>query len=542
MRLRATRSPSTATAAATLALLVLVCAACKAPVEDRAATNTLQAQLSSAPDSLTIVGTGDSVSHQVGRLLSDSLVHYDEHLDLIPGLAESWELSDDRRTVTFRLRRGVRWHDGAPFTARDVAFTVARIKQPETLARSYAPPLDRVDRVVVEDDHTLRAHYSEPTPDYLAAWWFPIIPEHAAGGDEPFLTGPFSRQPIGCGPFRFVSYEADQRIELEANPDYWDGAPALDRLVLRVLPDRRTAFQALLQGELDLITATPDLYSEAAGAPGIARFSYYRLSVWFLGWREDGSNPFFDDARIRRAMVLSLDREGFAEKLMAGLARPAATSYHPDSHWTDRALRPLPHDPEAARRLLAEAGFVDRDGDGWLERGDTPFAFTLTVRIGGSRDVVDRLAAWIQESLREIGVRMEIETLEANAFAERRNQGDFQAIMTGLSFDAIPDQYELYHSTMTFDGGGFNYGAFADPEVDRLLELGRSTFDDEARHEIYRSLQARLLEQQPISALFHFPSPVLHDARLRGIRGSPLDHWRVKPGPAAWHWAGTDGE
>lgn len=510
--------------------------ACHAPHPSGSATGTVRALIPQAPNSLTIIGKGDRYSILIGRLLSDSLVHYDASLALRPGLAESWQVSEDGRTVTFRLRPGVRWHDGLPVTARDVVFTIRKVRDPATEARSYAPQFDHLEQLEAADERTVTARYSVPYADFLAAWWVPIIPEHAVASDEDFLSGPFSQSPVGCGPFRLARYDPDRRIELEANPDYWAGPPAIRRLVLEILPDAHTAYQALLRGEIDLMAATPDLYEEARRADRpLGRLVYYRLNVWYLGLNQDGSNALFLDPRVRRALVLGLDREGFATKLTGGLARPATTSYHPQSPWADPALPPLPYDPREAARLLEEAGWRDGDGNGVRERDGRPFRFTL-LTTASTEEITDRMAAWIQQSLAEIGVRMEIEPLEWKAFQERREAGRFEAFMSGQAFDAIPDQFELYHSTATARNGGFNYVAFRDPEVDRLVEQGRTTFDAEARRGIYHRLQARLRELQPISPLFHFASPVLHDARLAGIEPSALDHWRIKPGPAGWHW------
>jgi peptide/nickel transport system substrate-binding protein len=236
-------------------------------------------------------------------------------------------------------------------------------------------------------------------------------------------------------------------------------------------------------------------------------------------------------------MLLALDREPFAEKVLGGLGKAAATTYHPDSVWADPGIVPLPYDPDEASRLLDEAGWQDPDGDGIRERRGQSLELTLLTP-ASRQEISGRIAAWVQQSLAEIGVRMEIETLEFGAFLERRRSGQFDALMASLTFTPIPDQYELYHSSATEDG--FNFFSFSDPEVDRLLELGRQTFDRAEREAVYRELQRRLEELQPMSCLFHFASPVLHDPRLRGLQPSPIDLWRITPGPRVWSWEETE--
>jgi len=526
---------------AALLLLLLAVAlqlgGCNPPAADPARHNAVRALLGADPQSLSVIGTGDRYAQLVGMLISDPLVGYDADLRLRGRLAESWRVSEDGREVTFRLRRGVRWHDGQPVTARDVLFTVDKIRDPASRARTYAAGFDEHEvEVVAPDDYTVVARYREPYADFLEYWWVPIIPAHAVGGGE-LLTSDFARHPIGCGPFRFVEFVPGERLVLEANDDYWDGRPSIDTLTFRMFPDERTAYQTFLRGELDLMPATPDIFAEAATDERpwpIERAVYYRFNVWYLGWNlREPDTPFADPA-VRRALVTGMDRARFAATLRGGLARPAVTSWHPESPWADPGLAPLPYAPDEARAMLARAGWIDADGDGVRERDGRRLSFGLLTR-ASSQQIVDQMAQWVQQSLREIGAEVRIDKLEGQAFMEAVRAGRFEAMMHGISLTPIPDQYELYHSSAR--EGGFNYGGFDDPEVDRLLESGRRTFDEDARLEIYHRLQRRIHELQPISPLFNFASPLIHDARLRGIEPSPVDHWRITPGPRAWHWA-----
>ena len=522
------------------ALLSIAAAACVTPPDRDDLPSVVRAGLYAEPQSLSLLGKTDRSSEIVGRLVTDSLVQYDARLDLQPMLATSWEISPDGRTVTFELRDGVRWHDGAPVTARDVVFSVEKSREPATEAKSFLAGFQDLVRVEALDDLTVRAEYSKPYADFMEAWTVPIIPEHLAGREPELLKSEFARHPVGCGPFRFVRYDPGQEIVLEANDDYWGGKPAIEGVTLQVIPDERTAYQALLRGDLHLLSVPPDIWAEAESsrdADRLGRLLFYRLTVWYIAWNQDGSHEAFTDPRVRRAMLLALDREPFAEKVLGGLGKAAATTYHPDSVWADPGIVPLPYDPDEASRLLDEAGWQDPDGDGIRERRGQSLELTLLTP-ASRQEISGRIAAWVQQSLAEIGVRMEIETLEFGAFLERRRSGQFDALMASLTFTPIPDQYELYHSSATEDG--FNFFSFSDPEVDRLLELGRQTFDRAERETVYRELQRRLEELQPMSCLFHFASPVLHDPRLRGLQPSPIDLWRITPGPRVWSWEETE--
>ena len=528
----------TARRPATLALWILVVGATvacsgQAPKQEHAAA--VRAALNAYPASLSLIGKTDSASNVIARLVTDSPFQYDASLTLRPRLVRSFEIAQGGKVVTLHLRDGVKWQDGAPLTAKDVVFTVGKVRDPKTEARSYIGQFSDLVSVEAVDPLTVRAVYSKPYADVLDSWTLPIVPEHLAGRDADLLTGEFAKHPVGCGPFRLVKAEPGRRIVLEANPSYWDGRPLLDRISFDVLPDERTSYQALLRGDLDLLGVTPDTFKAAAEAKEAARlrrFVYFPMTAWYVAWNQAGRSPAFADPRVRRAMILALDRESFIRSVLGGLARPGALTYHPDSEWTDPSVKPWPYDPAEAARLLDEAGWTAGAG-GARSKDGKPLAFTLTMP-AGTQEVSDRIAAWLQQSLAKIGAAVEIQKLEFKTFLERRRAREFDALMSSLILSPAPDQFELYHSSARENG--MNFTGLADPEVDRLVEEGRTTFDPVARKAAYARLEARLHELEPISVLFHFAAPVLVDARLRGLKPSPLGLWVVYPGPRQWSW------
>ena len=503
-------------------------------------SNTVRMYLNAAPASLSLIGKTDYNGEIVAVQISDSLVQYDEQLVYRPRLAESWEIAPDRRSATFTLRSGVRWHDGQPVTADDVVFTVEKVRDPAVQNLTWGALFKDLLSVEALDPRTVRARFSKPSPDFLEAWRVPILPRHLAGRDPDLLTGEYSRHPVGCGPFRFVRYLPDQQIVLEANDDYWDGRPSIDRLIMKIYRDQRTAYQALLAGELDIMAVSSNLWEEARRSERAAHVQavlYQRFNAWTLGWNLSGSNPFFTDPRVRRALVMALDREQFIDSVVHGLARPGITTFHPASAWADPDLEPWPYDAEQARRLLDEAGWTDDDGDGFRERDGRPFTFTLISPSGGQQ-LKDQMAAWQQESWGAIGVRVEIEKLEWQAFRERRNAGQFDVVAGTFLFGPTPDeQFDLYHSSAR--ATGFNFWGVADAEIDRLLEAGRNTFELEPRREAYRQLQRRLHELELFTCLLHFDSPLLYDKRLQGVVPSPLGYANTSRGPREWSWHAT---
>ena len=519
-----------------LALLLaalLLLAACGPAAPSPEGSRKIRVVLVTDPLTLSPVGKNDRYSELIGRQITDSLVQYDSLLRIVPRLAESWDVTPDGLTVTFHLRNGVRWHDGELFSADDVLLTIAKARDPATEARSYMAQFEHLVELTAPDPLTVVAVYSRPNPDFLESWTIPILPAHRIDPDEDLLTSDFASHPVGCGPFRFESYEPGQSLTLSANEDYWDGRPGLDQIEFRVIPDERTSYQALVTGDIDLLAVSPPIWQESLTseeAADLSRFSFYALNVWYIAWNQDPAGPFTDPA-TRKAMMLALDRRTFSEEALYGLARPGTTTFHPDTCWADPTLSPRPYDPARAASLLANAGWEDHDGDGILDRDGRPFRFTLLYP-RGSQEIAPRMAAWMQQDWADVGIGMEIETLEWRAFLERRNAGNFQAVMATLSFSPGPDQFELYHSSAR--EGGFNFFGLNDPEVDRLLEQGREQFNPEERLAIYHRLQQRLYELEPLGCVFHFASPVLHQPDLTGIEPSPLDLWRHWPGPRAW--------
>ncbi len=521
--------------------IVLAVAGCRGPAPAGHPPGTVRAAIPTDPQTLSLLGKNDRYSQVIGQLVSDSLVRYDESLELVPRLAASWDVSDGGRTVEFHLRPGVRWQDGAPVTSRDVLFSVEKARDPAVEAHTYRAQFADLEAIDAPDDLTVRARYREGFADFLEAWTLPILPEHLAGRDADLLTGAFAQAPVGCGPFRLVRYDPGRGIVLEAWDGYWDGPPRLRKLVFKVIKDERTQYQELLGGGLDLLGVTPDLWEEHRGDPSrgkdIAAFTYHRLSLTLVAWNEVG-NPFFADPRVRIAMMHALDRETFIRSVAHGLATPAATTFLAGSPWTDPSIRPWAYDPAEAGRLLDDAGWIDRDGDGVRDRDGRPFRFTLLVP-QGSQEITDRIAQWMQQSLASLGVAVELEKLEWRTYLERRNAGRFEAAMAFMSFTPIPDCYELYHSSQR--DGGYDFFGLDDPEVDRLVERGRRTFDRAARVEVYHRLQARLHALEPLGCLFQFTVPVLVRRGLEGVRPTAIDYWRVVPGPRAWHWSDDPG-
>jgi peptide/nickel transport system substrate-binding protein len=479
--------------------------------------------LPSDPVTLDAARAVDTTSFAVARLIGDSLVAFDARLEPVPRVARAWNWSDDHLVLTFSLRPGVRWHDGRSVSADDVIHTWRVLTAPD------APPdkavaFNLVESVEAPSPETVVVRYRTPFAPALGAWTHPLLPAHRTEREPP----------LGCGPWIFERWDPGERVVLRANPDYYGGAPRAPQLLLEVLRDYQTRFAALEAGRIDAAPLLPDTWRAVRDDPAFrSRFDvreYRQLYFFYVAWRMDGSNPWFADARVRRAMTLAIDRAGYLEKVAPGFGRPAVTSIHPD-HWCfDDSLIPLPYDPRAAAALLAEAGFRDTDGDGVIERGGVPFSFRLTISQSSKEN--ERIAAFIQDNLRRVGVAVELEPLEWAVFQERLRGDRFEAVMLGRSLDPDPDPYDLWHSSQAV--GGVNYAGLKDAEVDGWIDAARGTFDRDERVRLYRLLQARLHALQPDTFFFYPDSRLAVSRALSGLETSPLGVLAFWPGPFAW--------
>lgn len=500
------------------------------------------------PATLNFVSGTDIASSVVLRLVGEPLVDHDARLKTTPRLASSWDLSSDGRVLTFHLREGVRFHDGAPFTSDDVLFTYERIVDPKSRAVGRADGFQTVERVEAVDPTTVRVVYREPYAPALRSWEVPILPAHLYRGVD-FATAPQNRAPVGTGPFRFVSWEPGQRIVLEANPGYWGGVPSIDTFVFRVMPAPETALPALLAGEVDFARLSPTQWeAERHDSEFQRRFQdvgYVPLYFNFIVWRGDGTNPFFTDPKVRRAMTLALDRTGYVRSVLKGLGRvtespfqdllpldgpPATAAVGAPEARDGHVALPPDHDPSLAARLLDEAGWRIDPRTGIRTRAGRQFKFTLLIYSSGENHAP--FAQVAQDDLRRLGIRMSIERLDWQTLWSRLKSGSFQAALSGMIPAPDPDSiYGLLHSSQI--QGGQNYAAYRDAETDDWLDEGRRTVDVAARERLYRRVEERLRDQQPYTFLFSPAVPAVLNARFEGLEPSPLGLLGSSPGAAA---------
>ncbi len=476
--------------------------------------------------------TADSASHEMSGWCYNGLIKYDADLNLVGDLAESWEVSGDGLTITFHLKKGVRFHDGQPYTAADALFSWRFMTSPQT-ATPYAGDYLKVEAAEAIDDHTFRVRYKEPFAPGLSSWSLTQMPRHLLEGVDPRASA-LNRQPVGTGPFMMKEWITGSRVALTHFPDYFEGRACLDALVYRVIPDMATLFLELRSGGVDWIGLSALQYQRQTQTKffqdNFKKYRYLASAYTYIGWNlRDGR---FADRRVRQALSYAVNQDELIKGVLLGLGQPASGPMKPGTLWHNPKVKRYAYDPQKAKALLAEAGWLPGPG-GKLMKDGQPFDFVLLTNQGNAARA--NAGVIIQRRLAEIGVGVELRTVEWAAFIrEFVDKGRFEAVLLGWTISQDPDQYDIWHSS-AIGPGKLNFNAFKNEEVDRLLTEGRRTFDQGQRKAIYDRLQEILAEEAPYTFLFVPDAlPIVH-ARFQGIVPAPAGigynfiRWHVPP-------------
>lgn len=434
-----------------------------------------------------------------------------------PGLVERWEHSDDLRTWTYHLRSDVRWHDGVPVTAHDVAFSLELFRTPEVALHGFALA---IDSIAVPDEHTLVLSFRRPMERALSGW--PVYyPKHLLAdlNAARFFDWEFWTHPVGNGPYRYVRGVPNTMIELEANPDYFEGAPSIERIVLRL--SSANVVTELRSGNADAayyLTA-----SEVAALRGDPRFRVYFNWVFSepqaIHWNQ--RHPFLAAATVRRALSHAVDRRELARLLYLPDEMPLVGGLSPDDRAGDlyregKLDAGFAFDPPAARELLEEAGWMDRDGDGVRERSGVEARFTLVARQGGILSTLDP-ALLLQDQLRRVGVEVEIRPVENSVWWQLYRSGDFDATVHDVRNDP-PDLLR-----QEFFGEGTKIG-YRNPEIVRLLEALAREPSPTGQDTLYAAINAVLRRDVPVTFLFPYFEAYAAHRKVRGLRTPDRAH------------------
>ena len=438
-------------------------------------------------------------------------------------LAERWEHSPDYRTWTYHLRTDVRWHDGVPVTAHDMVFSLKLFAHPDVLFGT-SQGVQSIELLTVPDDHTLTITWQKPNAYGLDGWTV-FYPKHLLEALDPkeFYQWEFWTHPVGNGPYRYVRHVPKTMMELEANPDFYAGEPAIERVVLKFSTANKLI--ELTSGNVEVILHVD--HSDVPRLEADPRFRVYHLFAFTeplaLLWNH--RHPLLADPLVRRALWQAIDRRELLEVLNFPEKTPVVGGLSPWAR-SRQLLREgkldegFAYNPEVARGLLERAGWFDREGDGTRERDGVQAHFTLLASAGGLISTREP-AVFIQDQLRRVGVEMEIQSVAGSVAREAYRSGDFDAVI-----GVVPNVPEWLLQRDWF-GEGSRIG-YHNPEIVRLLEALTVYLDPSGQDTLYARINEILRRDMPVAFLFPWVETYAAHSRIRGLstpdRAHPLMH------------------
>jgi peptide/nickel transport system substrate-binding protein len=442
---------------------------------------------------------------QVMKVVFSTLTRYKPgDLQPAPDLATSWRALDGGKTWEFKLRRGVKWHDGKPFSAADVKFTLDNVADTKVKAL-FRNSLKGMQRVDVVDDATVRVVFDQPYASFpiVAAWNIAIAPKHLLEGKDLNDLADFAQKPVGTGPFRMKEAVKGSHIAIEANPDYFDGPPKLKTIVYKVIPDINTVVAQLRTGELDL-AVIEDVHRETLRSAAHLTFKVTPLASTFYVALNNTRWPF-TDRLVRQALTLSLNRELLTQRVVKGdspvAGSPYARAFGP--FW-NAGIKPYPFDLARAKALLSEAGFKP-GADGILVGKDGKrLAFELMTDKGNP--VREQIALYAQQAWKQLGADVRLAVEEWSVYIKKGNQlpsGDYDARTSWRITPPDPDKTAEYTT-----GGINNHYAYSNPEVDRLMAEARAVTDTARRVALYHRIQELIHQDAPL-VWTHYQTEIL---------------------------------
>jgi len=475
--------------------------------------------MSAEPSNLIAMIAGDAASSAISSKIFNSLIKYDEDLNYAPDIAESWKISKDQKTITFKLKKGLMWADNIPITSKDVMFTWTLMTNPKTRT-PYASDYLLVKKASAPDNFTFVVTYEDNYAPALDTWAsLNILPEHILK-DEDINNTYFSRAPVGSNYYKLDNWISGQQITLKANKNSILGNAKIPQLTTRIIPDTSSQFLELTANNIDLMNINPIQYKRVfPSKPKLQKkINLYKElgnGYTYLGFNLKRAP--FDDIKVRQAINFAIDKNEIIKGVLLGLGEPISSPYKPGTRWNSPNISPYPYSTQKALKLLSEAGYA-LNNEGQLSKDGKPLKFEIVTNQNKQREMT---AVLIQRRLKEIGIDVKIRVIEWASFVNRFiKTGDFDAVVLGWSLSLDPDQYNIWHSSQQ-KPGQFNFLGYENKQVDRLLEQGRRELDLNIREKIYHNFSKILLEDSPIIYLYAGYGLTAVNKRIGGIQKPP---------------------
>ena len=481
-------------------VLALICltAGCRWSDQQRR-PNYLVLGIEATPAQLDPRYVTDANAVRIGHLIYNSLLRADEKMQLQIELAESWRRLGER-TFEFDLRENVKFHDGRPLTAADVKFTYESILDPATRSPKRAL-LRQLEAIELAGSHRLRFHLNAAHAPFVEHFAIGIVPQGSPSDNRP---------PPGSGPFELENFASGEKVTLKANTSYWEGKPALNGLVLKIVPDAMVRALEFKQGAIDFMQndLEPDMLPWLKSLSNAEVSAHQGTTFQYIGINL--THPILQQLKVRQAIAHAIDRPRIIRHLLKDAAVAANGLISPLNEAYDSNVREWPYDPAKAKQLLDDAGFKDPDGDGPGAR------FRLSYKTTNI-DLRRRIAEALKEQLLQVGIELEIRSYEWGTFFSDVKKGNFH--LYSLAWVGIRDpdvQHQIFHSA-SVPPNGDNRGRYTNPQVDRLLDRGRITLESAERKRIYGAAQRLIADDLPYVPLWWQKNVVVKKTNVQGF-------------------------
>lgn len=470
----------------------------------------------SDPINLNPCLASDSASTDVHQFLFRGLYTRDWNTSIIPDLATAMpKVTNGNKTLTIPLRKDVKWHDGQPFTADDVKFSLEFMLDKKVASPRYAY-YEKIEKIETPDKYTVVIHLKEPDSALIPNLSYNyIIPKHIWEKVDrtKVRESEYNKsKPIGNGPFKFVEWKAAERVVLEANPDYYGGRPNFDKVIFNITPSQAVAMVKAETGEAHMVAVPESDIARMKSKKNLNVYVYDRAAFDCILYNT--KSPFFEDKRVRQAITHALNKQAIVNGIYKGLGKPAEGSYHPKLAMYAPDVPKYAYDLEKAKKLLDEAGWkVGKDGI--REKDGKKFKFVLLTNKGNI--MREKLTVLVQRQLKLLGIEAEPRILEWNTFLNKYvDVGKFDAYVGGFTTNLDGDQTSFYHSDRS--KGYFNKGSWKNPRVDELLDKARLTFDPAEQKKIYAEVQKIVAEEQPMTYLVYRKSGLAVNNKVKNAK------------------------
>lgn len=476
-------------------------------------------------DDLNPLTFDNTQSYQIVHLLFRALARRDSTLsNYTPDLLQSWERPDSA-TLILKVRPNLKWHDGRPVTAEDVVFTIQR-QQDSATASPRQADVGAVTSIRAVDPQTVEVKLNRTGPSTVNALLEVIpVPKHLLENVDPaqMRFNAFSQKPVGNGLFRFGSWTKGQQIMVEANPDAPEGRPALDRIVVRVVPDATARLTQLLNGEGDAMKVAPEQREQLANARGVRLETAAQVRPGWIAFNQQKA-PVNDPA-VRRAFLMAINREQIVQAQFGEQGTAALSPIAPGLREHSADVRPIPSDPNGAKQLLEQAGWRDANGDGIREKNGQPLR--IVVEVSSSDQMRKDMLIFMQQQLRQAGIDLSISEMERASWVERLRGRQFTASFWGWGWGPGvmgPNAEMLFHSR-SIPPNGANFAGYSNPRADALIDSILVENDSTRARGMWKQLEQQVIDDAVYAPIFLDPEFYAVSQRFANVKFRGPEWW-----------------